>query len=46
VCRYVIRQGEKGDSFFIIERGEARVTKSKKPGKGKEKDITTLARGA
>eukprot|EP00161_Ancyromonas_sigmoides_P015166 TRINITY_DN3983_c0_g2_i1.p1 TRINITY_DN3983_c0_g2~~TRINITY_DN3983_c0_g2_i1.p1 ORF type:complete len:582 (+),score=234.43 TRINITY_DN3983_c0_g2_i1:131-1747(+) len=43
---YVIRQGEKGDSFFIIERGEARVTKSKKPGKGKEKDITTLARGA
>jgi cAMP-dependent protein kinase regulator len=42
---YIITQGERGDSFYIIMEGNARITKSDKPGKGKEKDIATIGKG-
>lgn len=43
---YIITQGERGDSFFVIMEGSARITKSSKPGKaGKEKDLAVVTVG-
>lgn len=41
---YIIRQGARGDTFFIISRGEVRVT-IKQPDTTEEKYIRTLRKG-
>eukprot|EP00163_Fabomonas_tropica_P013036 TRINITY_DN2446_c1_g1_i4.p1 TRINITY_DN2446_c1_g1~~TRINITY_DN2446_c1_g1_i4.p1 ORF type:complete len:532 (+),score=176.59 TRINITY_DN2446_c1_g1_i4:427-2022(+) len=41
----IIKQGVKGDEFYIIEEGEAKVTVQKKPGKGKMKEVAILKKG-
>ena len=39
---YIIREGTKGDTFYIISDGDVRVTKKSA---GKEEEIRTLTRG-
>lgn len=41
---YIIRQGARGDTFFIISKGRVRVTK-KKPNSSEEIYIRTLTKG-
>lgn len=41
---YIIRQGARGDTFFIISRGQVRVT-IKQPDTPEEKYIRTLSKG-
>lgn len=41
---YIIRQGARGDTFFIISKGRVKVT-MKQPNTGEEKYIRTLQRG-
>ncbi|XP_015591477.1 cGMP-dependent protein kinase, isozyme 2 forms cD4/T1/T3A/T3B isoform X1 [Cephus cinctus] len=41
---YIIRQGARGDTFFIISRGQVRVT-IKQPDTTEEKYIRTLSKG-
>lgn len=41
---YIIRQGARGDTFFIISRGQVRVT-IKQPDTTEEKYIRTLGKG-
>lgn len=41
---YIIKQGDRGDSFYIISEGNARIAKAAKA-KGKEKDIATIGKG-
>ncbi|XP_011301446.1 cGMP-dependent protein kinase, isozyme 2 forms cD4/T1/T3A/T3B isoform X1 [Fopius arisanus] len=41
---YIIRQGARGDTFFIISRGQVRVT-MKQPDNTEEKYIRTLSKG-
>ncbi|CAH1108227.1 unnamed protein product [Psylliodes chrysocephalus] len=41
---YIIRQGARGDTFFIISRGRVKVT-LKKPNNPKEEFIRTLGKG-
>ncbi|XP_046436632.1 cGMP-dependent protein kinase, isozyme 2 forms cD5/T2 isoform X2 [Neodiprion fabricii] len=41
---YIIRQGARGDTFFIISRGQVRVT-IKQPDTTEEKFIRTLSKG-
>jgi cAMP-dependent protein kinase regulator len=41
---YVIREGEMGDVFYIIEEGEAYATKTMEPGKQPEK-VKSYGRG-
>lgn len=41
---YIVRQGARGDTFFIISRGQVRVT-IKQPDTTEEKYIRTLGRG-
>jgi len=41
---YIIRQGARGDTFFIISKGRVKVT-IKEPGSLEEKEIRTLGRG-
>lgn len=41
---YIIRQGARGDTFFIISKGRVKVT-IKDPGSLEEKEIRTLSRG-
>ncbi|KAK2589063.1 hypothetical protein KPH14_001898 [Odynerus spinipes] len=41
---YIIRQGARGDTFFIISKGQVRVT-MKQPDAAEEKYIRTLRRG-
>ncbi|XP_063985883.1 cGMP-dependent protein kinase, isozyme 2 forms cD5/T2 isoform X2 [Diachasmimorpha longicaudata] len=41
---YIIRQGARGDTFFIISRGRVRVT-MKQPDNTEEKYIRTLSKG-
>ncbi|CAH1167226.1 unnamed protein product [Phyllotreta striolata] len=41
---YIIRQGARGDTFFIISRGKVKVT-MKKPNSAKEEFIRTLGKG-
>lgn len=42
---YIIRQGARGDTFFIISKGSVKVT-IKQPNTSEEKFIRTLYRGA
>lgn len=41
---YIVRQGARGDTFFIISKGQVRVT-IKQPNTQEEKFIRTLAKG-
>lgn len=41
---YIVRQGARGDTFFIISRGQVRVT-IKQPDTTDEKYIRTLSKG-
>ncbi|XP_037928398.1 cGMP-dependent protein kinase, isozyme 2 forms cD5/T2-like isoform X2 [Teleopsis dalmanni] len=41
---YIVRQGARGDTFFIISKGQVRVT-IKQPDKQEEKFIRTLGKG-
>lgn len=41
---YIIRQGARGDTFFIISKGQVRVT-IKQPDTPEEKYIRTLSKG-
>lgn len=41
---YIVRQGARGDTFFIISKGQVRVT-IKQPNTQEEKFIRTLSKG-
>ena len=41
---YIVRQGARGDTFFIISKGQVRVT-IKQPNTQEEKFIRTLTKG-
>lgn len=41
---YIVRQGARGDTFFIISKGQVRVT-IKQPDTLEEKFIRTLSKG-
>lgn len=41
---YIIREGEMGDVFYIIEEGEAAATKTNEPGKPPE-NVKNYAKG-
>ena len=41
---YIVRQGARGDTFFIISKGQVRVT-IKQPNTQEEKFIRTLVKG-
>lgn len=41
---YIIRQGARGDTFFIISKGQVKVTK-RSPNSTEEKYIRTLGKG-
>lgn len=41
---YIVRQGARGDTFFIISKGRVRVT-IKQPNTQEEKFIRTLSKG-
>lgn len=41
---YIIRQGARGDTFFIISKGRVKVT-MKTPNSSEEKYIRTLSKG-
>mmetsp|Transcript_1326 Transcript_1326/g.1689 ORF Transcript_1326/g.1689 Transcript_1326/m.1689 type:complete len:583 (+) Transcript_1326:87-1835(+) len=42
---YIIRQGEKGDTFYIIQDGEVNVTQKKSPTSEEEDVLATLQSG-
>ncbi len=42
----LVREGEEGDSLFVVERGAVRVTKSDPEAEGKHVDLAILEEGA
>ncbi|GFV40052.1 hypothetical protein TNCV_2783711 [Trichonephila clavipes] len=42
---YIVRQGARGDTFFIISKGKVKVTMRSDPNSGEEKFIRYLQRG-